>query len=117
MTDRIHFYTDEDVYRAVAQQLRANGWDAFSAVEAGRAARSDEEQLDHAAAEGRVLVTFNVGDFARLHHERLASGGAHAGIVVSAQRPIGDVLRRLLHLAQTLTAREMRNRLEYLSNW
>ena len=49
----------------------------------------DEEQLDH-AAEGRVLLTFNVGDFARLHHARLASGGAHAGIVVSAQRPIGD---------------------------
>ena len=45
MTDRVRFYTDEDVYRAVAQQLRANGWDALSAVEASRAARSDEEQL------------------------------------------------------------------------
>ena len=92
MTDRIRFYTDEDVYRAVATQLRANGWDALSAVEASRAARSDEEQLDHAFADARVLVTFNVGDFARLHHERLAKGKPHAGIVVSAQRPIGDVL-------------------------
>ena len=54
MTDRIRFYTDEDVYRAVAQQLRANGWDALSAMEASRAARSDEEQLDYAAAEDRV---------------------------------------------------------------
>jgi hypothetical protein len=114
---RGRFYTDEDVYRAVATQLQARGGDAVSAVESGQMGRSDQEQIEYATREGRVLVTFNVGDFARLHHEWLAADKEHAGLAVSAQRPIGQVLRRLEHLAQTLTAEEMRGHLEYLSKW
>jgi hypothetical protein len=41
----------------------------------------------------------------------------HAGLVVSKQRPIGDALRRLIHLGKTLGAEDMQDRLEYLSNW
>jgi hypothetical protein len=62
-------------------------------------------------------VTFNVADFARLHHEWMHQGLNHAGLIVSSQRPIGEILRRLLRLAQRLSAEEMQDRLEYLSNW
>lgn len=41
----------------------------------------------------------------------------HAGIIVSFQRPIGDMLRRLLHLANVLDADTMLDRLEFLSDW
>jgi hypothetical protein len=77
----------------------------------------DASQLERAAQEGRVFVTFNVAHFAQLHYQWMAIARQHAGVIVSRQRPIGDVMRRLLHLARTLDADDMHDRLEYLSNW
>ncbi len=34
-----------------------------------------------------------------------------------SQRPIGDALRRLVHLARTLDAAALQDRLEYLADW
>ena len=111
------FFTDEDIYATVAVQLRAAGLDAISTPEAGRIGEPDLSQLTWAAQQDRTLVTFNVSDFARLHHDWMNHGQHHAGIVVSQQRPVGDMLRRLLHLVQTLSATDLKDRLEYLSNW
>jgi uncharacterized protein with PIN domain len=113
----IRFFTDEDVYGSVARALRRAGYDAVSTPEAGRLREADESQLRWAANEGRVLVSFNVRHFTSRHAEWLRHGLQHAGIIVSQQRPIGDVLRRLLHLASTLEAHQMRDRLEFLSDW
>ena len=54
----VRLFTDEDVYGAVAVQLRAAGFDAVSTPEAGRLGRDDPSQLSWTAQEGRVLVTF-----------------------------------------------------------
>lgn len=111
------FFTDEDVYAAVSKKLREAGIDAVSTPEVGRRGESDEEQLAWAASEGRTLVTFNVAHFATLHAVWLQRGRHHAGIVVSSQRPMGDLLRRLTALARVLTDDDLRDRLEYLSDW
>jgi hypothetical protein len=103
----IRFFTDEDVYAAVAIALRRAGCDAVSTPESGRLGESDDSQLDWAIAENRSLVTFNVAHFAGLHAALLSGGGHHAGIIVSSQRPIGDLLRRLLHWGNTLDADAM----------
>jgi hypothetical protein len=113
----IRFFTDEDVYGAVAVQLRAAGFDAVSTPDMNRLGELDEPQLEWATQEHRVLVTFNVGHFAQLHYQWMASSRHHAGLIVSRQRSIGEVMRRLLHLARTLEADDMLDRLEYLSNW
>lgn len=113
----IRFFTDEDIYGPVAAKLRQRGHDAVSAPEAQRLGEEDPLQLAWAASEGRVIVTFNVTDFARLHHAWIASAQHHAGIIVSRQRPIGDLLSRLAHLAASLSAEEMLDRLEFLGNW
>jgi hypothetical protein len=113
----IRIYTDEDVYGSVTVALRREGYDSVSTPEMGRLRESDESQLRWAAAQGRVLVSFNVGHFAAQHREWLRRSLHHAGIIVSQQRPIGEMLRRLLHLASTLEADEMRDRLEFLSDW
>ena len=113
----IRYFTDEDVYGSVARRLRELGFDAVSTPEVGRLGESDQSQLEWATVEGRVLLTFNVADFARLHGEWLRHSRDHAGIIVSSQRPIGDMLRRVVALASFLDAEEMRNRLEFLSNW
>ncbi|HEY5311185.1 MAG TPA: DUF5615 family PIN-like protein [Pirellulales bacterium] len=111
------FFADEDVYAAVAPILRKAGLDAVNTSEAGRLGESDESQLAYAARHGRVLVTFNVAHFAALHAMWMAQGRHHSGIVVSSQRPIGELLRRLVHLASTLEADALQDRLEYLGSW
>jgi hypothetical protein len=73
--------------------------------------------LSRAAANGYVFVTFNVGHFAALHTDWLSRGKHQAGILVSQQRPIGDVLHRLLNLANKLDAAAMQDRLEFLGDW
>ncbi len=113
----IRFFTDEDVYGAIAVQLRAAGFDAVSTPDVDRLGELDESQLEWAAQEDRVFVTFNVAHFAQLHYQWMAISRHHAGVIVSRQRPIGDIIRRLLHLARTLDADGMQDRLEYLSDW
>ena len=111
------FFTDEDIYAAVAPILRKAGLDAISTPETGRRGQSDKSQVAWAASEGRVLVTFNVAHFAAIHADWMAQRRHHEGIVVSSQRPIGDLLRRLIHLAGTLDAHALQDRLEYLADW
>lgn len=114
---QIRFFTDEDIYAAVATALRQAGYDAISTPEVGRLSESDESQLIWAAQEGRTFVTFNVGHFVALHASWQQLGLNHAGIVVSSQRSVGDLIRRLLNLARTLDAAAVQNRLEFLSDW
>ncbi len=113
----IRFFTDEDVYGAVAMALRRARIDACSTPEVGRRGHSDESQLDWATAEGRAMVTFNVAHFAEIHAIRLRQGRHHAGIVVSSQRTIGDIVRRLLHLSAALNRESICDRLEFLGDW
>jgi len=101
----------------MARQLRLSGVNAVSTPEANRLRETDESQLQWACASDLVIVTFNIKDFARLHNDWMKAGLHHAGIVVSRQRPIGDVLRRLANLAHSLDAAAMIDRLEYLSSW
>jgi len=111
------FFTDEDMHAAVAPTLRQAGFDAISTPEANRLAEPDEEQLIWAAAQGRVVVTFNTGHFVALHTQWLRQGRPHAGIVVSTQTSVGEVFHRLLRLAAVLDADVMQDRLEFLRNW
>lgn len=113
----IAFFADEDVYGELAAILPTSGFDAVSAPEAGRLNESDPAHLESCHAHGRAIITFNVGDFAALHQVWLAAGKHHSGIIASYQRPIGDLMRRVLRLARTLTAEEIVDRLEYLSDW
>ena len=70
-TVRLYFDADS-MERAIIAGLRARGIDAISALETAMAEQSDEEQLEFARAEGRVLFSFNVSDFHRLHTQELS---------------------------------------------
>src|SRR5437762_1161098 len=94
-------YMDEDSMRTVlVQALRTRGVDVLTAQEAGMVGQPDADHLAFATGEGRVLCTFNVGDFWALHGEYLLAGRSHAGIVLMPQQryAIGEQLRRLLRL-------------------
>jgi hypothetical protein len=113
----IRLFTDEDVYGAVAAALRSAGIDAVSTPEVGRLGESDESQLEWATAEKRAFVTFNVAHFAALHADWMRQNRHHAGLVLSSQRSLGDVLRRLKRLAAALDSDAMHDRLEFLGDW
>ena len=89
------------------------------ALEQNMIEQSDEAHLDIASAQGRVLYSFNIGDYHHLHTVYLKEGKSHAGIILAPQQryTVGQQMRRLLKLTATFSAREMQNRLEFLSNW
>ena len=118
MPEPVRFYLDEDtISRALISFLRARNVDILSAHEAGMISVPDGQHLEYAANLNRVIFTFSTRDFSFLHKEWLAVERHHAGIVVSDQGQVGLLARRLLKLADTLSAEEMQDRLEFLGNW
>ena len=72
--------------RSLVRALSVRSVDVTTALEEKMIERSDEEHLDYATRHGRVLYSFNVADFYRLHTNYLATGKRHAGIILA--RPV-----------------------------
>ncbi len=116
----IRLYMDEDTMdQALVQALRARNVDVITALDAGMIEREDAEHLDYATEQGRVLCSFNVRDFYRLHSDYVAQGKLHAGIILMRQQYylVGEQMRRLLKLMASKSADEMGNWVEFLSAW
>ena len=110
MAQPVKFYTDEHIARAVVRAPRLRGADVLTAPEAGLLGASDNDHLERARTEGRVLVTQD-DDFLRLH----AAGAARAGIAYAPQgTSISALIRGLLLIYQILDADDMRGHVEYL---
>lgn len=99
--------------------LRTRGVVVSTPIQEASTGDHDERQLAFATDNGFVVYTYNVGDFCRLHGEWLAAGREHAGIILVQQQrySIGEQLRRILLIRSALSADDMRNRAEFLSNW
>jgi len=98
---------DEDVRPQLARLLRERGWDAISVLEHDRRGESDESQLRWAAGLGRILVSHNAADFARLAGQLVADGRRHSGVLLIPQAPVGWLLREVSRLlAETPDARD-----------
>jgi hypothetical protein len=113
----VRVYTDEDAGEtAVVRGLCARGLDVLTTIEAQQCGATDRDQLAFAVQQGRSIYTFNVRDFARLHHEYLSRAITHTGIIVLPDQrcSIGEKVRRLARFSSNITAEEMVNRIEYL---
>ncbi len=115
----IRLYLDEDARsNKLLQALSHRGVDVITVAEADMMSRSDEEQLNWALQNQRVIYSFNIRDFYRLHTTLLAKGESHAGIILAQQNySIGEQMRRLLRLIAAFSAEDMRNNIEFLSAW
>lgn len=69
---------DENISPAAAIALAIHGIDAWHVRDRGLEGATDQELLDRAYDEDRILVTLNVGDFEKLIRER----ELHAGVVL-----------------------------------
>ena len=116
----IRLYLDEDsMCHSLVRALRARGVDVLTAWEAGMIERSDADHLEYATRQGRVVCTFNVGDYYRMHTDCVTQGKLHAGIILVSQQhfSVGEQMRRLLRLMASRSAADMRDRVEFLSAW
>ncbi len=110
MGDRIAFYMDEHVPRAVTNGLRRRGVNVLTAQKAGMLGASDFEHLELAHSDNRVVFTQDA-DFLRMHKADIS----HLGIVYAPQQtPIGHIIRGLMTIYDILDSEEMMGRVEYI---
>jgi hypothetical protein len=111
VADMVRFYFDQHIPATVAQGLRQRGVDVLTAQEADRCGLPDLEQLQFAATEVRVVVTFDTD-----YLELAASGLQHAGIAwcPATKYHVGQLIYALLLVHGVLDRDEMRCHVEYL---
>jgi len=79
----VPIFVDECITNKVAVWLRDAGWAASHVIEIGRRGYSDYEQLEFAAENGMLLLSYNVRDFVELNTEWAMTGKPHAGILLA----------------------------------
>lgn len=74
------FYSNENLPLEIVKSLRKFGYDVLTSVEAGQANQGipDNEVLNYAASDNRILITLNREDFIKLHR----SGINYNGIII-----------------------------------
>jgi predicted nuclease of predicted toxin-antitoxin system len=105
----VALYTDTDVHGKLVKQIRVHGYDAISAGEVHNENLSDLEHLAFAGSQGRAVLTHNTKDFEPLAQQFGNGGKEHFGIVVSQQLSLGELLRRVLKMLDTVDAEQMKN--------
>lgn len=113
-------YLDEDTIKsALVKALRNADLDVITVVDAGMLGRSDEEQLNWSTQQKRVIYSFNIGDFCKLHRDYMVEGKTHGGIILAPQQQysIGRQLTGLLKLVAANSSEDMINQLIFLNSY
>ncbi len=116
----ICWYLDEDVIqKSLITALLKENLDILTTADVNRLGYSDEQQLIWAKEQNRVIYTFNVGDFCRLHKKFIPQGKNHAGIVLGQQQrySIGQQLQGLLNITAQISSEQIQNKIIFLSNY
>ena len=82
------FLLDEHISPAVAELLKRAGIDAFAACGSPLEGMDDEPLFRWAVREGRIIVTYNIHDFADLFGVLLNEGLSIPGLVFVSRRTI-----------------------------
>jgi hypothetical protein len=104
---QISLYFDEDAgKRSVVEALRNQNIDVITTLEAKNIQLPDSEQLIWATQQGRVIYSFNMGDFCRLHKFYMAQSMNHSGIIVAAKQrySVGEQVKAILNLLAVQSA-------------
>ncbi len=114
MKEKTHLkiYADENVNVAIVEGLKRRGVEAWSAIDKGKLGLSDEEQLKYAFEEKATIFTHD-DDFLSMAAE---SKIEHCGIIYVHQQhlSIGDCIRKLKAIVETMSPEEMHNRILFM---
>ena len=116
----IRLYLDEDAgQHGLLDALRLRLVEVTRAQDVGLIEATDREQLEWCRHHGLVLYSFNVGHFLALHRQFLVGHEEHAGIILALQQrySIGEQMRRLMKIVVAKSTEDMKNQLEFLSDW
>jgi hypothetical protein len=72
------------------------------------------EQLAYAVSQQRTILTHNIRHFRLLNQRYHEEGRQHFGILLSAQVPLRDLLRRVLRFLGRHTADDVKNNVLWL---
>jgi hypothetical protein len=114
---KIKLYIDEDASReAFVSALRRAKIDCLTTLEANNLGCSDSEQLTWATDNNRVIYTFNVRDYCKLHKIYMKQEKNHPGIIVVERQSysIGEQLRGIEKLIDTFPVEQMKNQLIFI---
>lgn len=110
----ISLYLDEDVNILAADLLRAKGFDAVTARDAGQLRATDAEQFAYAISQARRLITHNRTDFEEFVQSYFDSGQMHYGAIFAVRRSPQEIAQRLLSILNQVTFDEMKNQVRYI---
>lgn len=116
--DSLAFYTDTNVDKAVATQLRSRGVIVVRCEEVGMAEADDAVHLTYAAEHGLALITKDA-DFRDLHYDWIEQSRVHGGIFFCKDRhkkSIGAIVEACFSFWELIesgagTVEDIRNRL------
>ena len=117
---QLRLYFDEDAGKhSVVQRVRHSGVDVITTLEANNINHSDDEQLLWSTEKNRVIYTFNMGDFCRLHKNYLGNNKNHSGIIIAAKQSysVGQQIKGLLNIVKLISAEDMINNLIFLRDY
>jgi len=111
----VAFYIDENVHKAIANELRMRGVDALSVREDGRTGISDPEVLERAKELKRIVFTRD-RDFLIEANARLQRGETFTGVVYAHQLSvlIGRCVQDLELIAKVANYEELCDRVQFL---
>jgi len=110
---RLHLDADTSK-KSLLKALKARGHDVTRTPNEWMTLDADDtEQLLGATAQGRVIFTFNVRDFMELAKRY----PHHAGILLSAQKPMPELLSALDQMFNKTNADEWFGQVRWLNNW
>lgn len=111
MAEVIRFHLDENVNLAIASGLRRRGIDVTTSGETGLIGASDNEQLQYARREGRVIVSQDT-DFLVI----AAATVEYPGLAFARKgtRSVRQIIDQLELIRAVMTAEEMHGHVEYL---
>ena len=75
---------------------------------------SDLQQLEYAISQRRAILTFNAGDFTRLHKEYMQNNKSHFGILLSKQIPLKETISRLTTFLYNHTSKELKGNIFWI---
>jgi predicted nuclease of predicted toxin-antitoxin system len=106
------FLLDEHISPDVAKGCKERRVDVLSLPEASLLQADDHSIFRAAVREGRILVTYNTGDFARLYGDLLKEGSPIPGIVFINARTIppsdiGGLVKALVRVARLIERGEV----------
>ncbi len=111
MSEGIKFHLDENVSNAIADGLRRRGIDVTTTAEVNLISASDEEQIQFALTEKRVIFTQD-DDFLKLHK----SGVSHYGVTYCRQRSrsIGEIINILVLIWEWVEPEDIKGKIEFI---